>query len=217
MFYKDYFAEGKPAYVPKKFVAPARRPRRGPGDGGAPVLSHPGAYFQRTTAEDARALKAHGLARPGGLHVLSHGRADRLLPGAGRGARSRGHGRLGFPRPDQAPRRTSAPCGKGTTAWSRSSGREGEAGHELARLGSCWPSSSSRPSSASSRASSGRPSASSPSSPGSSWPSSTTSRRRASSRPSSRTGCSATSWASSSSSSSSSSPGPSSAISSPRP
>jgi predicted metal-dependent phosphoesterase TrpH len=32
------------------------------------VLSHPGAYFQRTTAEDARDLKAHGLI---GLEVYT--------------------------------------------------------------------------------------------------------------------------------------------------
>ena len=69
MFYEDYFAEGKPAYVPKKFIALARRPRRRPGDRrGARCLSHPGAYFQRTTAEDARELKDHGLV---GLEVYT--------------------------------------------------------------------------------------------------------------------------------------------------
>jgi len=62
MFYKEYFAEGKPAYVPKKFVGLLDVLAAAPGTGGVPVLAHPGAYFQRTTAEDARVLKGHGLA-----------------------------------------------------------------------------------------------------------------------------------------------------------
>jgi 3',5'-nucleoside bisphosphate phosphatase len=61
MFYKEYFAEGKPAFVPKRFVSLLDVLAAAPATGGAPVLSHPGAYFQRTTAEDARALKGHGL------------------------------------------------------------------------------------------------------------------------------------------------------------
>jgi predicted metal-dependent phosphoesterase TrpH len=61
MFYSDFFAEGKPAYVPKTFMALTDVLEAAPATGGAPVLSHPGAYFQRTTAEDARDLKAHGL------------------------------------------------------------------------------------------------------------------------------------------------------------
>jgi predicted metal-dependent phosphoesterase TrpH len=61
MFYGDFFAEGKPAHVPKKFIALLDVLAAAPQTGGAPVLSHPGAYFQRTTAEDARELKAHGL------------------------------------------------------------------------------------------------------------------------------------------------------------
>lgn len=68
MFYGDYFAEGKPAYVPKKFVALTDVLDAAPATGGAPVLSHPGAYFQRTTREDARALKEHGLL---GLEVYT--------------------------------------------------------------------------------------------------------------------------------------------------
>lgn len=61
MFYKEYFAEGKPAFVPKRFVGLLDVLDAAPATGGAPVLSHPGAYFQRTTAEDARALKDRGL------------------------------------------------------------------------------------------------------------------------------------------------------------
>lgn len=62
LFYKEYFAEGKPAYVPKSFVGLLDVLAAAPETGGVPVLSHPGAYFQRTTAEDARVLKEHGLA-----------------------------------------------------------------------------------------------------------------------------------------------------------
>ncbi len=61
MFYGDFFAEGKPAWVPKKFIALTDVLEASPATGGAPVLSHPGAYFQRTTAADARELKEHGL------------------------------------------------------------------------------------------------------------------------------------------------------------
>lgn len=61
MFYKDYFAEGKPAFVPKRFVSLLDALDAAPATGGAPVLSHPGAYFQRTTAEDARTLRDRGL------------------------------------------------------------------------------------------------------------------------------------------------------------
>jgi predicted metal-dependent phosphoesterase TrpH len=68
MFYAAYFAEGKPAYVPKKFVSLTDVLEAAPATGGAPVLSHPGAYFQRTTAEDARALKDRGLL---GLEVYT--------------------------------------------------------------------------------------------------------------------------------------------------
>ena len=68
LFYKDYFAEGKPAWVPKKFVALLDVLAAAPATGGAPVLSHPGAYFQRTTPEDARTLREHGLV---GLEVYT--------------------------------------------------------------------------------------------------------------------------------------------------
>lgn len=61
-FYKEYFAEGRPAYVPKKFIACLEVLDAAPAAGGVAVLAHPGAYFQRTTAEDARLLKERGLA-----------------------------------------------------------------------------------------------------------------------------------------------------------
>jgi predicted metal-dependent phosphoesterase TrpH len=60
-FYGAYFAEGKPAFVPKKFIGLLDVLAAAPGSGGVPVLAHPGAYFMRTTAEDARVLKEHGL------------------------------------------------------------------------------------------------------------------------------------------------------------
>ncbi len=65
-FYKEYFAEGRPAYVPKKFIGCLEVLAAAPATGGVPVLAHPGAYFQRTTAEDARVLKDNGLV---GLEV----------------------------------------------------------------------------------------------------------------------------------------------------
>ncbi len=68
LFYREYFAEGKPAYVPKKYVALLDVLRTAPETGGVPVLAHPGAYFQRTTRADALTLKEHGLV---GLEVYT--------------------------------------------------------------------------------------------------------------------------------------------------
>jgi len=68
LFYREFFAEGRLAYVPKKFVGLLDVLAEAPATGGVPVLSHPGAYFQQTTREDARALRARGLA---GLEVYT--------------------------------------------------------------------------------------------------------------------------------------------------
>jgi 3',5'-nucleoside bisphosphate phosphatase len=68
IFYRDYFMEGKPAYVPKKHIPLLEVLAVAPRTGGVPVLSHPGAYFQNTTREDLRALKERGLA---GLEVYT--------------------------------------------------------------------------------------------------------------------------------------------------
>jgi predicted metal-dependent phosphoesterase TrpH len=68
MFYKEFFTEGKHAHVPKKFVGLLDVLAARDATGGVPVLSHPGAYFQQTTREDARVLKKHGLA---GLEVYT--------------------------------------------------------------------------------------------------------------------------------------------------
>jgi predicted metal-dependent phosphoesterase TrpH len=61
LFYKEYFAEGRPAHVPKKYVGLLEVLAAAPPTGAAPVLAHPGAYFMRATAEDARLLKERGL------------------------------------------------------------------------------------------------------------------------------------------------------------
>ena len=68
LFYKEFFAEGRAAHVPKKYIALLDVLEAAPDTGGVPVLSHPGAYFQRTTKDDARALKKRGLA---GLEVYT--------------------------------------------------------------------------------------------------------------------------------------------------
>jgi predicted metal-dependent phosphoesterase TrpH len=62
LFYRDYFAEGMPAYVPKRHVPLVEVLDAVPALGGVGVLSHPGAYFQNTTREDLVALKERGLA-----------------------------------------------------------------------------------------------------------------------------------------------------------
>lgn len=68
VFYQDFFAEGQPAFVPKKHIALEEVLQLAPLTGGVPVLSHPGAYFQRTTREDLAVLKGLGLQ---GLEVYT--------------------------------------------------------------------------------------------------------------------------------------------------
>ena len=62
LFYRDFFSEGKPAYVTKRHIGLLEVLDLAPGIGAAPVLSHPGATFQRTTRDDLVALKDRGLA-----------------------------------------------------------------------------------------------------------------------------------------------------------
>lgn len=61
LFYQEYFAEGGLAYVPRRHISLEEVLSLAPLTGGIPVLSHPGAYFQRTTREDLVLLKALGL------------------------------------------------------------------------------------------------------------------------------------------------------------
>jgi len=68
LFYQDFFAEGGLAYVPKKHISLEEVLRLAPETGGVPVLSHPGAYFQKTTREDLTRLKELGLQ---GLEVFT--------------------------------------------------------------------------------------------------------------------------------------------------
>lgn len=62
LFYKEYFAEGKAAYVPKRFIDLLDVLEMASETGGVPVLAHAGAYFQQATGEDVRFLKDRGLA-----------------------------------------------------------------------------------------------------------------------------------------------------------
>ncbi len=68
VFYQDFFAEGGLAYVPKKHIPLEEVLHLAPFTGGVPVLSHPGAYFQRTTRDDLLRLKELGLQ---GLEVYT--------------------------------------------------------------------------------------------------------------------------------------------------
>jgi predicted metal-dependent phosphoesterase TrpH len=65
-FYRDYFMEGRPAFVTKRHMPLAEVLDLAPGAGAVPVLAHPGAYFENATREDLAALKDRGLA---GLEV----------------------------------------------------------------------------------------------------------------------------------------------------
>jgi len=68
IFYRDYFLEEGPAFVPKRTISLVEVLAVVSGDGAVPVLAHPGAYFQRAAREDLAALKEKGLA---GLEVYS--------------------------------------------------------------------------------------------------------------------------------------------------
>ncbi len=68
MFYKEFFTEGQHAFVPKKFIGLPDVLDGAASSGGVPVLSHPGAYFQKTTRDDLKDLKERGLA---GLEVYT--------------------------------------------------------------------------------------------------------------------------------------------------
>lgn len=68
IFYKDYFMEGKPAFVTHRNISLLEVLRLVPQTEGVPVLAHPGAYFQRTEKKDLILLKEKGLV---GLEVYS--------------------------------------------------------------------------------------------------------------------------------------------------
>jgi hypothetical protein len=68
IFYRDYFLEEGPAFVPKRTINLAEVLDTVSHDGAVPVLAHPGAYFERATREDLVALVERGLV---GLEVYS--------------------------------------------------------------------------------------------------------------------------------------------------
>ncbi len=68
LFYRDYFVEGKPAYVPRRNIDLLALLEKIGDTGGVPVLAHPGAPFQRVSREDLEILKDGGLA---GLEVYT--------------------------------------------------------------------------------------------------------------------------------------------------
>lgn len=67
-FYCDYFAEGKPAHVPRRNLQLADVLSEVRETGGVPVLAHPGASFQNATGAELRELKDKGLE---GLEVYT--------------------------------------------------------------------------------------------------------------------------------------------------
>jgi len=60
-FYRDYFMEGRPAFVERRNIGLLEVLAKAPATGGVPVLAHPGASFQQTTPDDLRVLKEGGL------------------------------------------------------------------------------------------------------------------------------------------------------------
>lgn len=68
LFYKDYFMEGKPAFVTHRNISLLEVLKLVPQTEGVPVLAHPGAYFQKTEKKDLVILKEKGLV---GLEIYS--------------------------------------------------------------------------------------------------------------------------------------------------
>jgi len=68
LFYRDYFMEGKPAFVPKQHMPLLEVLDLAPEAEAVPVLAHPGAYFENATRDDIVQLKERGLA---GLEVFT--------------------------------------------------------------------------------------------------------------------------------------------------
>lgn len=61
LFYRDYFMEGRPAYVAPRNISLLEVLAEADKTGGVPVLAHPGAPFQNVTEEDLAELKNYGL------------------------------------------------------------------------------------------------------------------------------------------------------------
>lgn len=68
VFYKDFFAEGKPGFVTRRNIQLLDVLEIVRETGGVPVLAHPGASFQKVNREDLRFLKEQGLE---GLEVYT--------------------------------------------------------------------------------------------------------------------------------------------------
>lgn len=68
IFYRDFFMEGKPAYVTPRNISLSAVLAKAGDTGGVPVLAHPGAPFQNVSEADLRDLKSRGLQ---GLEVYS--------------------------------------------------------------------------------------------------------------------------------------------------
>ena len=68
LFYRDYFMEGKPAFVTKRHMPLVEVLDLAPQAEAAPVLAHPGAYFENATKDDLVRLKERGLI---GLEVFT--------------------------------------------------------------------------------------------------------------------------------------------------
>lgn len=60
-FYKDYFEQGGPAYVPFNYVSTEEAIEAVINSGGVPVLAHPGASFCKVGRDDLLYLKSKGL------------------------------------------------------------------------------------------------------------------------------------------------------------
>ena len=108
-FYLDYFAQGRPAFVPVEYMDFRRAVELVRDNGGVPVVAHPGLNFRgdRRTAFGPRGRGT------GGLQQLPHSRTGRLFRLAGPVRRGPDDLRERFPRQDQPPhRRRTLPVGQ---------------------------------------------------------------------------------------------------------
>ena len=81
-FYLDYFAQGRPAFVPVEYMAFRDAVELVRDNGGVPVVAHPGLNFRGREETAGRLARPRG-RRTGGLQQLPHSRTGRLFHLAG--------------------------------------------------------------------------------------------------------------------------------------
>ncbi|MCK7489510.1 MAG: hypothetical protein MZU79_04175 [Anaerotruncus sp.] len=123
------FRRGQARLGPQEVRGPPRCPGRRPRRPGGPGPVPPRGLFPEDDGR-GRPRRSRSTAWPGWRSTRSTTRPSRRpsIAALAGGARSRGHGRLGFPRPDQAPRRFRRPDRRGLRDGRTAEGEKGRRG-----------------------------------------------------------------------------------------